>query len=121
MIIATSIRKSVAITLVGIAMAFATQAFAGLGPVVSQAYEIALTDFLPPATRNGSATFNRCETCEKESVRVTAETRYTVNGRAVRLEDFRKAVAGAHDRDQATVVVLHHLESDTIVSISVSL
>jgi hypothetical protein len=54
-------------------------------------------------------------------VRVTSGTHYTVNGKTVRLQDFRKAVSQANDRDDKTVIVLHHLESDTVVSIAVSI
>ncbi len=117
-----TIRKTIAIALFSIGLTFSAQALAtGLGPVVSQAYEIALGDFRAPGTRNGTVSFKECDDCERKTVRVTAETRYTINGRTVRLEDFRKKVAQAGGRNNAAVTVLHHLESDTIVQINVSL
>ncbi len=88
------------------------------GDVVSQAYEVALGDFRPPANENGTAAFRTCASCEHEVVRVTVETIYKVNGKPLQLEDFRKAVRSAADGD---VIVLHHLESNTIKSITVSL
>jgi hypothetical protein len=37
------------------------------------------------------------------------------------LTDFRKAILLVQDRRNAMVTVLHHLESDTVVSIDASL
>ena len=116
-----TIRKTIAITLLSFGLALSTQAVAGLGPVVEQAYEVAMSDFRAPGTVGGTAAFKTCESCDSRAVRVSADARFIVNGKTVRFEEFRKAVAAAGNNDDAMVVVLHHLESDTIVSISVSL
>ena len=114
-----TIRKTIAIALFSIGLAFTTQAVAtGLGPVVSQAYEVSVKDFQAPVSRNGAASFSECDTCDRMNVRVTPETRYTVDGRTVRLEDFRKKVSQAGGR--GSVTILHHLESDTVVQINLS-
>ena len=89
--------------------------------IISQAYEVALSDFRAPATPNGGVAFKPCSNCERISVRVTPATRYSINGKSVRLEDFRTAVRQASDRDKKGVIVLHHLESDTIQSLDVSI
>jgi hypothetical protein len=89
--------------------------------VISQAYEVALSDFTAPATENGGVSFKQCESCDRQMVRVSAGTRYAINGKTVRLADFRRAVSQASDRDDKTVTVLHHLESNTIESIDVLL
>ena len=89
--------------------------------VTAQAYEIALDRFQAPATENGGASFKECGDCVRKIVRVTSGTRYSVNGTAVSLERFREAIAQVSDRDMTPVIVLHHLESDTIVSLSVSI
>ncbi len=93
----------------------------GQGKTVVDAYEVVLSDFRPPATSNGGAAFKACQECERQLVRVTAATRYSVNGKTVRLDQFRTAVATATNRDRTLVLVLHHLESDTLKSIDVSL
>ena len=111
-----NIKKVFAVALLGLGASLAAA-----DDVVSRAYEVALNDFRAPATENGGIAFKPCSSCERRLVRVTAGTRYAVNGRTVRLEDFRKAVNQAHDRDEKTVIVLHHLESDTIESLDVSL
>lgn len=91
------------------------------GDVVSQAYEVSLDNFRAPATVNGGISFKECDRCERRVVRVGAGTRYNVNGKAVSLDDFRKAIASANDRSKTWLTVLHHLESDTIETVSVSL
>jgi len=114
MVTLMTIKKSIAITLFSIGLAFSTQAFAtNLGPVISQAYEIVL--------ENGSVSFKKCDDCERVTVRVTAGTRYTINGKTVKLQDFRKAISRANNRGGVPMTVLHHLESDTIEMINVSL
>jgi len=118
----TLMTKLIAITLLGIGLAFSTQAVAtSLGPVISQGYEIRLSNFRAPATANGGVAFQECDECARKSVRVTSGTLYKVNGKAVRLEDFKKALAYVNNRDEVFLTVLHHLESDTIEMIDVSL
>ncbi len=108
------IKTLFAIALLGIS-------FASTGQVVSQAYEIALDDFRAPVSQHGVAAFKECADCERLLVRVTPATRYTVNGKSVQLDDFRKIVGPSGSRKNGAVIVLHHLESDTIESIAVSL
>lgn len=103
------------------AIIFLSLAGAAASQVVSQAYEVSLSSFNAPASENGGASFKTCETCEQRVVRVTAGTRYDINGRAVRLEDFRKALLQVNDRNGTYLTVLHHLESDTVKSISILL
>ena len=103
------------------AIALLSISLAATGQIVSQAYEIALGDFRAPVSQNGVAVFKECAECESMLVRVTPATRYTVNGKSVQLDDFRKSIGPAGSRKNGDVTVLHHLESDTIKSIAVSL
>ena len=121
MIIAKSTRKMIAIAVCSMALTISAQAVAGLGPVVSQAYEVFLADFRPPGAAGGTVAFRECKDCEMRTIGVSSNTRYNVNGKSVRLAEFRKAIAAVRDREAVALTVLHHLESDTIVSISVSL
>lgn len=91
------------------------------GQIVSLAYEVPMSEFRAPATTNGGASFRECSECERHLVRVTAATHYLINGKSMRLQAFKEALMHANDRDEKTLTVLHHLESDTIQSISVSL
>ena len=102
-------------------LCFAGPAMAIEGDVISRAYEVDLDQFQAPAAPNGITTFKPCPDCDRRSVRVTPETSYSVNGKVMRLQDFRKALLLVQDRRSAMVTVLHHLESDTVVSIDASL
>ena len=93
----------------------------GEGRVISQAYEILLNNFQAPISTNSTIVFKECDDCESMHVRVTEATLYSVNGRSVRLEDFRIAILQTGDRDSMAVTVLHHLESNTVESIDASI
>jgi hypothetical protein len=64
----------------------------GQGQVISQAYEILLNNFQAPVSAVSTIVFKECDDCEQQHVRVTEATRYSVNGRTVRLEEFRIAI-----------------------------
>jgi len=88
---------------------------------VSLAYEVALSNFRVPATPSSGVIFRECTECNSKAVRVTADTLYKINGKAVTLKEFRKSVFRIRRRAETTVIVLHHLETDTIVSVSVTI
>ncbi len=72
------------------AIALLSISFAAAGQVVSQAYEVAIGNFRAPISQNGVAVFKECDDCERRLVRVTPATRYTINGKSVQFDDFRK-------------------------------
>jgi len=111
-----NIRISLTVMVVGLFVAAAAH-----GDVLTQAYEVALNEFRAPSTENGSVAFKPCADCQHMTVRVTTGTRYTINGKGVRFDDFRNAVGQAGDRDEQTVTVLHHLESNTVTLIDLLL
>lgn len=88
---------------------------------VERAYEVLLSDFQAPATENGMLSLKACRSCEPMSIRVGSGTRYEVNGSAVELAEFKRALQGVHDRDAEGVTVRHHLASDTVTVVSVTL
>jgi len=88
---------------------------------VSKAYEIGIENFRAPVTAHGVATFKSCDTCDQLRVRATPGTSYVVNGKSVTLEKFRDAIVKSGGRINAPVIVLHHLESDTLVSITINI
>ena len=109
-----NIKTLLAVTLICLGLSAAAE-----DRIISVAYEVEISDFTAPVTAHGGASFKPCGECDRIIVRVTSATRYSVNGKSVRLEDFRKAVRHADKRDVKGLVVLHHLESDTIKSIKV--
>ena len=88
---------------------------------VAQAYEVPLSGFSVPVTHNGIITFSECATCPSHSGRLTGDTQFIVNGKAVELKEFRKRVLQVRDRAHESVTVLHHLETDTITSVSITI
>ncbi|MDJ0793919.1 MAG: hypothetical protein QNI98_06685 [Woeseiaceae bacterium] len=88
---------------------------------VSRAYEVALGKMRIPTSIYSSVGFRECDECEMHTVRLTGNTRFVVNGRTVSFEKFREMAAAVNDADAVPVIVLRHLESDTITRISVSL
>ena len=88
---------------------------------VSLAHEVALSNFRVPPSQNAGVRFKTCDECEMQTVRSTPLTQYTINGEAVSLKEFRKAVFKVRDRSNNTITVLQHLESNTIVSVSATI
>jgi len=86
-----------------------------------EGYEVALSDMTVPVTSTGSLVFKECEDCDAKSIRMSRNTRFIVGGRTVELQEFRKRVFQVRDRTSVPVTIMHHLESDTIVSVSVNL
>ncbi|ANO51710.1 hypothetical protein [Woeseia oceani] len=87
---------------------------------VSRAYEATLDGFRLPVTENGTLGFRACETCDRQSLRVTNTTRYIVNDRVVDLKEFRSEVLQIRDRKFQAVIVEHDLEADVVTSVSVN-
>jgi hypothetical protein len=106
--------------LVTLLMTFSLSAAADF-VTVEEAYEVALSDMTTPVTSTGSLVFKECEDCDSRMIRMTRNTRFVVNGRTVDLKEFRKQVFQIRDRSHVPVTIMHHLESDTITSVSVSL
>lgn len=88
---------------------------------VSLASEVPLTEFNVPVTNNGVISYRECAECEIYRGRMTPATRFRVNGEHVELREFRERVLSVRDRATKTVVILRHLESQTITSISIGL
>lgn len=103
-------------TLIGLALPVAADF-----TTIEQAYEVALSEVRLPQSESGTMAFKQCETCDFVTKRVSPETRYELNGRAIPLAKFRIAVSRVPDRDTQPVTVLHHLEMDRITVVSVYL
>jgi len=88
---------------------------------ITLAHEVFLSDFTAPASNNGIVSFKPCRSCDRQNVAVNDATSYLINRKSVSLADFRQALHRVQDRDNEVVIVMHHLESDTVVSISVIL
>jgi hypothetical protein len=104
----------------GIALVAGNIAIADITTIV-RAHEISLSDFRAPASVNGMVSFKNCESCDVRLVNVTSTTQYLLNNRSVTLPQFRKRLSTVQDRNVETVIVMHHIESDVVTSISINL
>lgn len=88
---------------------------------VEEAYEVALSNMMTPVAGAASLIFKECDECDSKRIRMTDNTRFIIDGLTVDLKEFRKQVSRLHDRDNIAVIIMHHLESNTITFVSVSL
>ncbi len=88
---------------------------------ITEVYEVNLIFLRLPGSINGTLSFVECADCDSKTIRVVPATRYILNGRTVSLADFRKAVARITNRSETDVDVFHHLESDTVTRVRVTL
>ena len=89
--------------------------------VLQQAHEIAARNMRLPRAAGGTLAIRKCDTCEYRVLRVAPDARFIVNGKAVRLDKFRALLTQTEDADRATVIIVHHLERDQVISVSVTL
>ncbi len=85
----------------------------------ARAYELALSDLTVPPSQNSKLMFKECDDCDYMSIRLTPNTQFKINGRSVRFDQFRETIRGVRKPGEALAIVLHHLESDTVKSVSV--
>jgi len=88
---------------------------------VAEAYEVQLSNLRLPRSAGSTVSFKTCDACAYQTIRVTADTSWTVNGRAMSLDKFRDRIAALEDRDDKTLTVLHHLEDDQVLKVSITL
>ena len=88
---------------------------------VSLAHEVSLSNFRVPISTNSGVSFKNCDDCDLQTSRATAKTQYVVNGQPITLKEFREMVFQVKDRANTAVIVLQHLETNTIVSVSVNI
>lgn len=87
--------------------------------IISQAYEVAVSNLRLPGNLVGSVSFKECDSCLKQTVRVTTETQYLLNNRTVSLKELKIAVSSIADKQNNITTVIHHLQSDAIVAVHV--
>lgn len=88
---------------------------------IERAYEVPLQNFRMAGTSVGALAFKRCDDCDRQVIRVTPGTRYVFNREQVEFAEFRKALTRVNDRASRTIIVLHHLESDTVSAVTLNL
>lgn len=84
---------------------------------VVQAYEVPLSELSLPVSSSGMVSFRQCDSCERLTIRASANTRFLVNDESMRLEEFRNAIRYVNNASERAVTVLHDLPSNTIIEI----
>ena len=88
---------------------------------ISRAYELEPEHVYVPVSPSSSMLFSNCDKCERVSGQLTAQTQFSVGGKNVDFEEFCDALRLAKQSEHSGVFLLHHLESNVIESVSVSL
>jgi hypothetical protein len=88
---------------------------------VSRAYELEPDLVSVPPTPSSRIHFSECSGCVATSAQLTSKTRFSVDGKTVTFEGFCDAVRLAQRSERSGVILQHHLESDAVISVSVSL
>jgi len=88
---------------------------------VSEVYELEPDFINVPLTPSSSLAFRNCEECATTSGQLTAETEFSVRGKKVGFKELCNAIRLAKQSEHAAIFLQHHLESNAILSVSVSL
>lgn len=103
---------------IAIALTFSISAYAeGLPP--SKTFEVSIFSVRMPVSQNGTISIRECENCDYHSLRVTPDTQYLLNGKAMKLDRFRKALTEMRQHGDTTVNVKRDDTSNTVVNVRV--
>ena len=86
---------------------------------ISKSHEVRLSDLRLPQSEAGTVAFRTCDECPFLTKRVTAETRWLINGQSLPLAKFRAGIARITERRELYVTVQHHLEQDRVTKVAV--
>lgn len=85
-----------------------------------EATETSPSNVILPGSTNGMMTFRPCaDECDEdyERARLTAETRFIVDGSAVKFEDFRRVFAAVRQEEDALALISVDTKLSTVTSI----
>ena len=90
---------------------------------VERAAELTLSQLTLPAGTDGTLSFRTCADCRLSSHRVTATTKYLLDGSELPLEDFRRAIEEIREsraaNDSTTAAVFLDLATERVTRVSV--
>lgn len=107
--------KTLTITLV---FAFSISAFAQ-GVPITKTFEVSIFSVRIPVSENGTISIRECDDCDYHSLRVTPRTQYLMNGKAMKLDQFRRALTDMRQHGDTTVNVMRDDASNTVVNVRV--
>jgi hypothetical protein len=89
--------------------------------VLQQAFEVVASDLRLPRNAGGTIALRECSSCSYRVLRVAPAASFIVNGRKIELDRFRALLSQVDDADTKAVTVVHHIERDQVISVSVTL
>ncbi len=110
------IRRLLALVLLGLSVSAAADF-----RTIIEVNEVSVGDMRLPRSAVGTLTFKQCAECQLQTVRVNSKTRYVLNDRDVELADFRDEFKRVKHENTGAATMMHHLESNTIITIKVNL
>lgn len=85
----------------------------------TRTYEVLAEAVRLPSGPTGTLTVKECDDCAYETYRVTARTIYSVDGKKMRLDDFRLVIAQLKLEGDQVVNVRRDIQSNTIAKVFV--
>ncbi|MDJ0712273.1 MAG: hypothetical protein QNJ14_17930 [Woeseiaceae bacterium] len=87
------------------------------------AVEASPANLILPGGTDGMVTFRPCDgDCDADYIRVrlSADTRFTVNGKALRFADFRREFATIKRNAESYALVTYETQTNTVTSIQIA-
>ncbi|MGB5258214.1 MAG: hypothetical protein WBN07_03355 [Woeseiaceae bacterium] len=85
----------------------------------TRTYEVLVNSVRLPSSPGGTITVKECDDCDYETYRVTERTVYAIDGKSMRLEDFRLAIDAMRLDPSNVVNVRRDIQSNTIAKVFV--
>lgn len=85
----------------------------------TKTYEVLVKVVRMPRAANGTISVRECDACDYETYRVTANTRYMLNGKNMRLKDFSVVIQNLRRDGDHVVNVTRDIQSNTITKVFV--
>ncbi len=85
----------------------------------TRTYEVLVQAVRLPTDSTGTLTVKECEKCDYETYRVTERTVYAVDGKSMRLKDFRDVIDRLRLDGNHVVNVRRDIQSNTIAKVFV--
>ncbi len=87
--------------------------------VITESYEVILSEVRLPRNSYGTIAFKPCEQCDYLTKRIAENAHWKFNGNQLDLEKFRQLTANLGDQSALPVTITHHVESDRITEVSI--
>jgi len=87
--------------------------------VITEGYECSLGNVRLPQSDSGTIAYKQCDSCDYQTNRVASDAVWELNGKPMRLQDFRKQLSQVRDRNDQTITVYRHLEQNRVVKVSI--